>query len=242
MKVAFITGANRGLGFEIAQQLGKHGMYIILGIRDPDKGHSALETLSADDIQAECIDIDVSDSVSIGAAARAVTVKHKHLDVLVNNAGLLNDYGMVASELPLEDLRASFETNFFGAFETTQKLLPLIRKAPAGRIVNMTSDLGSLTAMGDPEHPQFAAFAAGYQASKCALNVLTRQFAKELADTQIKVNSASPGLCRTDMGGEHAPLSVEQGAATAVWLATLDDDGPTGRFYSSTLEGGEHPW
>ena len=95
--------------------------------------------------------------------------------------------------------------------------------------------------MRDPKHPQFAAFAVGYQASKCALNVLTSQFAKELADTQIKVNSASPGLCRTDMGGEDAPLSVEQGAATAVWLATLDADGPTGRFYSSTLEGGEHP-
>jgi len=139
-------------------------------------------------------------------------------------------------------LRASFETNFFGVFETTQKFLPLIRKSEAGRIVNMTSDLGSLVAMGDPEHPQFGAFAAGYQASKCALNVLTRQFAKELSETNIKVNSASPGLCRTDMGGENAPLSVEQGAATAIWLATLDADGPTGGFYSSTMKGGEHPW
>lgn len=242
MKVALITGANRGLGFEIAQQLGKQGMHIILGTRDPDKGRAALDTLSADGIQAECVGIDVSDSASIGAAAQAVAGKHEHLDVLVNNAGLLNDFGMTASELLLEDLRASFETNFFGVFATTQKLLPLIRKSPAGRIVNMTSDLGSLTAMGDPEHPQFAALAAGYQASKCALNALTRLFAKELADTQIKVNSASPGLCRTDMGGEDTPLSVEQGAATAVWLATLDADGPTGGFYSSTLEGGEHPW
>ncbi len=106
----------------------------------------------------------------------------------------------------------------------------------------MTSDLGSLTAMGDPEHPQYAAFAAGYQASKCALNVLTRQFAKELSDTTIKVNSASPGLCRTEMGGENAPLSVKQGAATAIWLATLDGSGPSGRFFSSTLDRGEHPW
>lgn len=242
MKVAFITGANRGLGFEIAQQLGKQGMHIILGTRDPDKGRAALDKLSTDGIQAECVGIDVSDSASIATAAQAVAGKHEHLDVLVNNAGLLNDYGVTASQLPLDDLRASFETNFFGAFETTQKLLPLIRKSPAGRIVNMTSDLGSLTAMGDPEHPQFAAYAAGYQASKCALNVLTRQFAKELSHTQIKVNSASPGVCRTDMGGEDAPLSVEQGAATAVWLATLDAGGPTGRFFSSTLEGAEHPW
>jgi NAD(P)-dependent dehydrogenase (short-subunit alcohol dehydrogenase family) len=241
MNVAFITSANRGLGFEIAQQLGTLGMHVILRTRDPDKGRAALDTLSADGIQAECVGIDVSDSASIGAAPQAVAGKHEHFDVLVNNAGLLNDFGMTASELPLENLRASFETNFFGAFETTQNFPPLIRKAPAGRIVKLTSDLGSLTAMGDPKHPQFAAFAAGYQASKCALNVLTSQFAKELADTQIKVNSASPGLCRTDMGGEDAPLSVEQGAATAVWLATLDADGPTGRFYSSTLEGGEHP-
>ena len=106
----------------------------------------------------------------------------------------------------------------------------------------MTSDLGSLTAMGDPEHPQYGAFAAGYQASKCALNALTRQFAKELGDTTIKVNSASPGLCRTEMGGENAPLSVKQGAATAIWLATLDESGPSGQFFSSTLDRGEHPW
>lgn len=217
-------------------------MHIILGVRDADRGRAALDALSEQNIKAECISIDVSNSASIHAAAESVGAQHQHLDVLVNNAGLLNDYGATASALPLADLRASFETNFFGAFETTQAFLPLIRKSQAGRIVNMTSDLGSLKAMGDPEHPQYATFAAGYQASKCALNVLTRQFSKELGDTAIKVNSASPGLCRTDMGGENAPLSVEQGAATAIWLATLDADGPTGRFFSSTLDGGEHPW
>lgn len=242
MNLAFITGANRGLGFEIAQQLGQRGMHIILGVRDPDKGRAAVEELARQDVQAEYVTIDVSDSASIRAAAETVAGTHQHLDVLVNNAGVLNDYGVTASELPISDLRASFETNFFGAFETTQMFLPLIKKSPAGRIVNMTSDLGSLTAMGDPNHAQYSAFAAGYQASKCALNVLTRQFAKELGDTNIKVNSASPGLCRTDMGGENAPLSVEQGAATAIWLATLEADGPTGGFFSSTLEGGEHPW
>ena len=242
MNIAFITGANRGLGFEIARNLGQGGMHIILGVRDTEKGRAALTTLGEQNISAECISIDVSDSASIHVAAEAVAAKHPQLDVLVNNAGVLNDYGVTASELALTDLRASFETNFFGVFETTKMFLPLIRKSQAGRIVNMTSDLGSLTAMGDPEHAQYSAFAAGYQASKCALNVLTRQFAKELGDTAIKVNSASPGLCRTDMGGEDAPLSVEQGAATAIWLATLDADGPTGRFFSSTLEGGEHPW
>ncbi len=242
MNIALITGANRGLGFEIAQSLGRRGMHIILGVRDADKGRAALDTLGEQNITAECVSIDVSNSASIHAAAKTVAEQHQHLDVLVNNAGLLNDFGVTASALPLADLRASFETNFFGAFETTQAFLPLIRKSQAGRIVNMTSDLGSLTAMGDPEHMQYDAFAAGYQASKCALNVLTRQFAKELGDTAIKVNSASPGLCRTDMGGENAPLSVEEGAATAIWLATLDADGPTGCFFSSTLEGGEHPW
>ncbi len=242
MNIALITGANRGLGFEIAKTLGQHGMYIILGVRDADKGRDALNALNEQNIKGECVNIDVSNGVSIHAAADEVTTRHPHLDVLVNNAGLLNDYGVTASVLPIEDLRASFETNFFGAFETTQAFLPLIRKSQAGRIVNMTSDLGSLTAMGDPEHPQYGAFAAGYQASKCALNALTRQFAKELGDTTIKVNSASPGLCRTEMGGENAPLSVKQGAATAIWLATLDESGPSGQFFSSTLDRGEHPW
>tara|TARA_R110002073_G_scaffold15650_7_gene61236 strand:+ start:1390 stop:2118 length:729 start_codon:yes stop_codon:yes gene_type:complete len=239
---ALITGANRGLGLEISRQLGKRGYDVVLGCRDAGKGGQAQAQLAAEGINADVLVIDVGDPVSIAAACETFSAAHDHLDVLVNNAGVLNDYGELASELATARLRASFETNFFGAFETTQRFLPLLRKSTAGRIVNMSSDLGSLHAMSDPAGAQYDVDAPGYRASKCALNVLTLLFAKELAGTGIKVNSASPGVSRTDMGGADAPLSVEQGAATAVWLATLDDDGPSGEFFSATLDGQRHPW
>lgn len=242
MARALITGANRGLGFEISRQLGKQGYDIVLGCRDANKGEEASARLAAEGINVEVLVIDVGNPDSIAKACEEFSARHDHLDVLVNNAGILNDFGQRASELATDRLRESFETNFFGAFETTKRFLPLIRKSGSGRIVNMSSDLGSLQSMGDPASEQYGVFAAGYQASKCALNVLTSLFAKELADTRIKVNSASPGVSRTDMGGADAPLSVEEGAATAVWLATLDDAGPSGEFFSASLNGARHPW
>lgn len=242
MTIALITGANRGLGFEISRQLGKKGIDVVVGCRSLENAEQAVEKLIAQGVVAEPLQIDVSSSASIAGAYEQFHATHKTLDILVNNAGILIDFGMTASEIPMQTLRQSFETNFFGAFATTQQFLPLIRRSTAGRIVSMSSDLGSLVATSDPESPQYGVFAAGYQTSKCALNAMTIQFAKELADTNIKVNSASPGVSRTDMGGENAPLSVEQGAATAVWLATLDADGPTGGFYSATLDGGQHDW
>lgn len=242
MTTALITGANRGLGFEISRQLGRQGYGIVLGCREAEKGEQARARLAEERIDAQVLVIDVGDADSIARACDEFSATHDRLDVLVNNAGILNDFGQRASELDMIHLRESFETNFFGAFETTQRFLPLLRKSGAGRIVNMSSDLGSLHAMNDPESDQYGVYAAGYQASKCALNVLTCLLAKELADTGIKVNSASPGVSRTDMGGADAPLSVEQGAATAVWLATLDDDGPSGEFFSASLNSARHPW
>lgn len=242
MNKALITGANRGLGLEISRQLGARGYDIVLGCRNADKGAEAQAALASAGIGAEVLVIDVGDPASIAAAYETFSARHERLDVLVNNAGILNDFGQLASEIPLGLLRESFETNFFGAFETTQRFLPLIRQSPAGRIVNMSSDLGSMHAMDDPAGAQYDVLAPGYRASKCALNVVTLLFAKELAGTGVKVNSASPGVSRTDMGGADAPLSVEQGAATAVWLATLDDDGPSGEFFSATLDGQRHPW
>jgi len=239
---ALITGANRGLGLEISRQLGKRGYDVVLGCRDADKGAQAQAQLAAEGINADVLVIDVGNPASIATAYETFSATHDRLDVLVNNAGILNDYGELASELATARLRESFEINFFGAFETTQRFLPLLRKSTAGRIVNMSSDLGSLHAMCDPGGAQYDVLAPGYRASKCALNVLTLLFAKELAGTGIKVNSASPGVSRTDMGGADAPLSVEQGAATAVRLATLDDDGPSGEFFTATLDGQQHPW
>ena len=242
MKTALVTGANRGLGLEISKQLAERGYHVLLGGRTQEKAAAAASKLSGHGLSLEAIEIDVANPVSVNAAFNAVKEKHATLDVLVNNAGVLLDFGTAISELSLENLRESFETNFFGAFLTTQTFLPLIKASAAGRIVNMSSDLGSVSAMTDENSEQFSVVAPGYRASKCALNTLTIQFANELADTNIKVNSASPGVARTDMGGEDAPFSVAEGAAPAVWLATLDDEGPSGGFYSQTLGGAEHAW
>ena len=242
MKTALVTGANRGLGFEISKQLAERGMHVFMGCRNQEKAELAARSLRDKKLDVSPLEIDVSDTASVGRAFQDLNSQHDHLNVLVNNAGVLLDFGTSASELSLDNLRDSFETNFFGAFLVTQTFLPMLKKAPSARIVNMSSDLGSVHAMTDSSSEQFGVVAPGYRASKCALNTLTIQFANELADTNIKVNSASPGVSRTDMGGADAPFSVEQGAAPAVWLATLDEDGPTGGFYSQTLNGKVHPW
>ena len=242
MKTALVTGANRGLGLEISKQLAHKGLHVILGCRTLDNAQATALSLEKQGLSVEALEIDVSDSKSIQSAFVTIEGKHPSLDVLVNNAGVLLDYGTPISELSLANLRDSFETNFFGAFETTRTFLPLIKKSDAGRIVNMSSDLGSIDAMTDAASEQYGVVAPGYRASKCALNTLTIQFANELADTNIKVNSASPGVARTDMGGANAPFSIEEGAAPAVWLATLDDDGPSGEFFSQTLGGKRHEW
>ena len=242
MKTALVTGANRGLGLEISKQLGEKGLHVILGCRTFEKAQATAASLEQRGLSVEPLEIDVSNPASIQSAVDTVRKKHEVLDVLVNNAGVLLDYGTPISELSVDNLRDSFETNFFGAFETTRAFLPLIKKSAAGRIVNMSSDLGSLSAMTDANSQQFGVVAPGYRASKCALNTLTIQFANELTGTNIKINSASPGVARTDMGGENAPFSIAEGAAPAVWLATLDDDGPTGGFFSQTLGGDKHDW
>ena len=242
MKTALITGANRGLGFEISKQLAERGMHVFMGCRTKEKAEVAARSLQEKQLHASAVQIDVADANSIERAYNELNSQHDQLDVLVNNAGVLLDFGTVASELNIDNLRKSFETNFFGAFLVTRTFLPLLKNAPSARIVNMSSDLGSVAAMTDASSEQFGVVAPGYRASKCALNTLTIQFANELAKTNIKVNSASPGVARTDMGGADAPFSIEQGAAPAVWLATLDDNGPSGGFYSQTLDGGSHPW
>ena len=242
MKTALVTGANRGLGFEISKQLAEHGMDVFMGCRNKDKAELAAQSLREQKLEVSPLEINVADTTSVSNAFREISGNVEQLDVLVNNAGVLLDFGTSVSELSLDNLRDSFETNFFGAFLVTQTFLPMLKQAPSARIVNMSSDLGSVAAMTDSSSEQFGVVAPGYRASKCALNTLTIQFANELADTNIKVNSASPGVSRTDMGGADAPFSVEEGAAPAVWLATLDEDGPSGGFYSQTLNGNVHPW
>jgi NAD(P)-dependent dehydrogenase (short-subunit alcohol dehydrogenase family) len=232
-RIALVTGANRGLGFEISRQLGRKGIIIVAGAREGADASSTVERLKSEGIDAHSVILDVTAPSAVDVLPTLLEVQFGGLDILVNNAGVQFDAGVNPSELETEILRTTFEINVFGAFAVTQALLPLIRKSSFGRIVNMSSSLGSLAAIGDPTSPFYEVVCPAYQASKAALNALTVLFAKELKNTAVKVNSACPGWVRTELGTERAPLSVEEGADTPVWLATLPADGPTGGFFNS---------
>lgn len=239
-KVAFITGANKGLGFETARELGELGIAVVMGSRDESKGQAAAEALKAKGIEkVEAVRFDVNRPEDHQWIARHLEERFGKLDILVNNAGISRDPGDFGdagginstSTVTSEVLRETFDTNFFAVVALTQTLLPLIRRAPAGRIVNLSSILGSLGLHGDPKSPIYAMKAFAYDASKTALNAFTVHLAHELRDTKIKVNSAHPGWVKTDMGGLAAPMELSEGGKTSVQLATLPDDGPTGGFF-----------
>ena len=232
-KVALITGANKGIGYEIARQLGKLGITVLIGARSPKRGEEAAAALRAEGIDAHTLTLDVKHGPSAQRAHDFIEREYGKLDILVNNAGVMHDATLKPAETPVETIREVFETNFFGVVEVTQALLPLLRKSDAGRIVNVSSSLGSHTLQADPSDPLGGYTVLGYDASKSALNMFTIELAAELRGTPIKVNSACPGWVKTDMGGPNAPGTVEQGADTPVWLATLPADGPTGGFFNS---------
>ncbi len=232
-QIALVTGANKGLGLEISRRLGKLGMTILIAARDKKRGFEAAERLKAEGIDAHPMILDVTHEPSISRTAKFIEQEYGRLDVLVNNAGIMPDMSLTASNTPPDILHSVFETNFFGAVTVTQSMLPLLRRSEAGRIVNMSSSLGSLTLAADPAGGMSDFRFLGYNASKAALNSFTIHLAWELRDTAIKVNSACPGWVKTDMGGASAPGTVEEGADTPVWLATLPPDGPTGGFFNS---------
>jgi NAD(P)-dependent dehydrogenase (short-subunit alcohol dehydrogenase family) len=245
-KVAFITGANRGIGRETARELGKKKITVILGVRDLEKGKAVAEELRKEGIQAEALQFDITKPSDYQAAYDFFDKRYGKLDILVNNAGIARerqDSGdhriNTASSVSPEILRATFETNFFGTVALTQALLPLIKKSPAGRIVNLSSVLGSLTLHADPTSPIYATKVFAYNSSKTALNAFTIHLAQELSDTKIKVNSAHPGWVKTEMGGPNAPLELGEGVKTSVELATLPENGPTGGYFHL---GASLPW
>jgi NAD(P)-dependent dehydrogenase (short-subunit alcohol dehydrogenase family) len=232
-KVAFITGGNKGLGLETARQLGKLGIKVVIGARDLAKGKAAVELLKKDGVQAEAIKFDVLNSADYKETYKYFDQQYGKLDILINNAGISKEDfmgGNKTSSTSPELLHETFDTNFFGVIQITQTLLPLIKKAPAGRIVNLSSILGSLALAADPKSPIYDAKAFAYDASKAALNSFTIHLAHELKDTKIKVNSAHPGWVKTDMGTDAAPMEIPDGAKTSVKLATLPDNGPTGAY------------
>jgi NAD(P)-dependent dehydrogenase (short-subunit alcohol dehydrogenase family) len=231
-KIALITGANKGIGLETARQLGQQNATVLLGARDSRKGETAAEKLRKEGIDAHPIVIDVSDPESIRKAAIQVERDFGRLDILVNNAGVMTDERTKkVSEQSLETWRETFATNVFGLIATTNAFLPLLRKSEAGRIVNLSSILGSIEFHAKPGSPIYESKdTPAYNVSKAAVNAYTVQLAHELKDTRIKVNAAHPGWVKTDMGGEGAVMEIEDGAKTSVALATLGADGPNGAY------------
>jgi len=230
-KIAVITGANKGIGLETARQLGKQDVTILLGSRDLAKGQAAAKKLEAEGIDVQALEIDVNDEKSIRKAAAKVERDFGRLDILINNAGVMvDDETKKVSEQSLDAWRETFETNLFGLIATTQAFLPLLRKSDSGRIVNLSSILGSITYHATPGSPVYDNKVAAYNVSKSAVNAFTVQLAYELKDSKIKVNAAHPGWVKTEMGGDGATMELSDGARTSVELATIDAGGPNGAF------------
>ena len=236
-RVALITGANQGIGFEIARQLGKQGILVIASARDKQKGLAAVAKLQQEGAKAQSLVLDVTAQPTIDAAAAEVEREFGKLDILVNNAGIVTER-TPPTKSQIENFRKTFETNVFGLVAVTQAFLPLLRKAPAGRIVNVSSALGSLTSVSAPQS-RFDNSYLAYGASKAAVNSVTISFARELKDTAIKVNAAAPGYTATAMNNFAGTQTVDQGAIAAVRLATLPADGPTCGFFDKD---GVVPW
>jgi NAD(P)-dependent dehydrogenase (short-subunit alcohol dehydrogenase family) len=232
-RIAVITGANKGLGFEMARQLAQAGVRVLLAARDLQKGEAAAAKLRGEKLDAESLRLDVTDESDRATAAAFLEQKFGRLDILINNAGISAEtLGAGKVSTTTEDvIHRTFETNFFAPVALTQALLPLLKKSDAGRIVNMSSILGSQTLQADPKSPIYDFKALSYDASKAALNSFTIHLAYELKDTKIKVNSAHPGWVKTDLGTDAAPMEIPEGAKTGVALALLGEDGPTGGFF-----------
>lgn len=238
-RIALVTGANKGIGFEVARQLAGRGDTVLLGARDEGRGREAEARLKAEGLDVHFVHLDVEDAGTHRAAANFIADKFGRLDVLVNNAGVALDTSYKASTVTQDLLRKTFDTNFFGVIALTQAVLPLLKKSGAGRIVNVSSGLGSLTNHGDPAWEFYGVKPLAYNSSKTALNAFTVMLAHELKDSNIKVNSADPGYTATDMNAHSGYKTVTQGASVILNLATLPHDGVTGSYFDDQ---GALPW
>ncbi|MER5532011.1 SDR family NAD(P)-dependent oxidoreductase [Streptomyces sp. NPDC002677] len=247
-KVALITGANKGIGRGVAEQLAGLGMAVVIGARDPLRGEEAAAVVRAAGGNARAVTLDVTDQATVQAAAKQLEECFGHLDVLINNAGITGSgqvspedaHDQVPSSVDLDMVRAVFETNVFGVIQVTNAMLPLLRRSTAPRVVNVSSHAASLTLTSDPDGPFTALLpSAAYSPSKTALTALTVQYANELRSEGIRVNAVAPGFVDTDSNNHTGFLTVTQGAASVVRLAMLGADGPTGGFFS---EEGPVPW
>ncbi|MCX4093453.1 SDR family oxidoreductase [Nocardia sp. alder85J] len=249
-ETALITGANKGIGYEIARQLADHGFTVLVGARDRERGETAVAKLRAGGADAQLVPLDVTDPDSVARAAATIEADFGALDVLVNNAAIAGPYegDGKPSSTTLPTLRQVFETNVFGVVAVTNAMLPLLRRAPAARIVNVSSEVGSLTMTTDPDGPLWPMAAIPYPTSKTALNMITAQYAKELWDTPIRVNAVNPGYTATDLNGHSGFRTPAQGAEPIVAVLTAPAGGPSGQFTgfrwgaADGAEFGSLPW
>lgn len=235
-RIALVTGGNKGIGLEIARQLAQAGVQVVIGVRDEGRGADAVAELARDGLQVESIKLDLDDPETLSAAAEKLKADHGRLDVLVNNAGIFDFADAVPSKASVDAVRRVMEVNFIGTLAATQAMLPLLRAAPEGRIVNLSTSLASLTLNGDPTSTYYSQQFIGYNASKAALNMLTVQLHEELKESGIRVNSVSPGFVKTDLTG-HGTMTPEEGARLPVQYALGGDD--SGRFVEPD---GATPW
>lgn len=242
-KVALVTGANKGVGFATAQLLAKNGITVLLGSRDEKRGIEAMEQLRSQGLDIHYIHLDMEDRETFANTADYIERVYGKLDILINNAGVQIESDVwqtnTTDSIPMETLRKTFDINFFGMVDLTQRLLPLIRKSEAGRIVNLTSILASLQYHATPGSNTYNTKTFAYNTSKTAVNAFTIHLAHALKDTNIKVNAAHPGWVKTEMGGKGAFLSIEEGAKTSVYLALIDEHGPNGSYMH---EHSKLPW
>lgn len=238
-RIALVTGANKGIGFEISRQLGEAGLFVIMGARDPEKGLGAVSELAAQGLKVAFVRIDLADELAIAEAAAEIEATYGVLDILVNNAGIVDPEDGPPTASSTGALRRIMETNFIGTFAVTRAMLPLLKKSSAGRIVNLSSALGSLAVNGDPSSPFYEARLIGYNASKAAVNMLTIQLDAELKGTSIAVNSVSPGYVKTGLTGFSGIMTPEEGAATPVKFALFGDGTVSGGFEGPD---GPTPW
>ncbi|EJG02429.1 SDR family NAD(P)-dependent oxidoreductase [Flavobacterium sp. F52] len=245
MKTVLITGANRSIGLETAKQLSEKGLFVYLGTRDLTKGEEVIEELIAKGFQnIQAIQIDVTDGKSVLVAKNIIEKEKGKLDILINNAGILGDIPQNPSTTSIEDIQRVFDTNFFGAITVTQTFIELLKKSDSPRISNITSGLGSLTLHSDPTWKYYAIKAISYVSSKTALNAFTVTLAHELKDLAFKVNSIDPGYTATDFNHHSGPGSVENAASFIIKHTLVDENGPTGKFFSNDIEdeSEQSPW
>jgi NAD(P)-dependent dehydrogenase (short-subunit alcohol dehydrogenase family) len=238
-RIALVTGANRGIGFEVARQLSQSGCIVWLGARNSERGASAALALQKTNSDVRYIPLDVTNDESVANSVRQIESECGRLDILINNAGIAIDSGLAPSKVTLDAVGSTFEVNVLGCIRITQAFLPLLRRSKAGRIVMVSSDIGSHAHQTNTAFPYYDLNPLAYITSKAALNAVTIAFAKELRDTNIKVNAANPGFTATDLNEHRGTNTVAEGARPIVELSMLSNDGPTGEFHGPS---GKEPW